>query len=360
MSFDNKKLSYYIFKDLRAAQNNNIPEGNEVLRFDSLSEAIAEFQRLPTGWTTALGIHISPVSELDLVQRRDGTPVLSGDYQRIPEYFGNSDVQAAVRTLVDELNIEWQSDYRVFGHMPVQIPVVLDHNFTRDRILNGKHLDADDLQHSITAVQELYVPEQGWQPLADVYAEAEKFGYACPHTPRVTTLHVRYADEKGQVRTGDMNPYNFILLQERTKIMAQDPTAIKCLAQAIDEYIDWHDTKRSIELFGDEGWQRAPVSESLKRTREDLVASLIKDRDLTYLVESILSVAERGLADPFERAETRELLGRILNIPDDGEKKLPIDLRMRASAVMEDFYREDTQPEKAAAPAKPITHEEGR
>ncbi len=363
MSFDENKLSYYIFKDLRAAQNNNMIEGNDVLRFNSLQDAISEFQRLPKEWTTALGIHTSPGSELDLVQRREGKPTLVGDYQRIPEFYYNPDVQATVRTLVNELHIQWQSDYRIFGSAPVLIPPTLDQNCVRDRFLNGKHLCPDDSRHLITAIQELYVPEEGWQPLADVYDTAKKFGYDDPHKPKITTIHVRYADEKGQLKTGDMNPYNFILLQERTKIMQHDPAAITSLAKAIEEYISRKVPEYYTETFGsaDRNQKVSPGSFTrIKDVNAEHIADLIKKQDLEPLVAPVVTAIEQGLSEPIEQAEARELLGRILNIPETGDKKLSIDMRMRAGVAMEDFYRHDLVPDQITAQVKAAAQEEER
>ena len=360
MSFANEKVTFYVFNDLRARQNNSFPEGNNVSRFDNLADAICEFNRLPKEWTTALGINVPGASEIDLVQRREGEPVLSGDYQRMPVYYNDIVVRKAVATLIDLLNIEWQSDYRVFGAHSVMFPIVPNMDFIRDRAFNGKHLCPDNSRHLVTAIQEIYTPDNGWQPLAKVWDEAEKFGYDCPHVPKITTLNVRYADERGRVSEGDMSPYNFILLMERTKIMENDKAAIKRLAAAVEEFVSCKDMKCYYEIFGKSDRLAQAEPGSFLRVRDmnvEKAVKLIENRNLAPLLEPLVSIAERNCFTPENRSDTRELLGRILNIPEIPEKKLPLDLRMRANTVMEKFYR-SADLQKSTEHAK--THEEGR
>ena len=350
MSFRENDLSYYIFKDLRASQNNNHKEGFQVLRFNSLQDAISEFRRLPKEWTTALGIHISANSEIDLVQRREGEPVLSGDYQRIPVFYGNPDVQAAVQTLVEDLKIQWQSEYRVFSNSPVLIPIVPEMDFIRDRAINGKHLLPQQTNALFTAIQEVYTPDEGWVDTMKIRALADKFGYNDPHVPKITSLHVRYADEQGQVHTGDMSPYNFILLQERTKLLEHDRYVTKSISEAVEDYISRKDVDLYKSIFGSADRLQFAETGSYKRIRDinaEHLAEQIQKRDLTSLVEPIIAIIEQGLTTPFERSEARELLGRVMNIPEAEDKKLPIDLRMQASAALDDLYRVGASPERS-------------
>ena len=355
MSFQ-ENLSYYIFKDLRASQNNNYKEGFQVLRFDSLQDAISEFRKLPKEWTTALGIHISANSEIDLVQRREGEPVLSGDYLRIPSFYSNPDVRSAVRSLLAELKIQWQSEYRVFTKSPVLIPIVPDMDFIRDRAINGKHLLPEHPKALFTAIQEIYTPDKGWQDAKEIYAEASNFGYNNPHVPKITTLHVRYADEQGQPHSGDLSPYNFILLRERTQLMEHDPHVTKSISEAVEHYISRKDTDLYTAIFGSADRLQMAEAGSFKRIRDinaERLADLIQKRDLKPLVEPIVTIIEGGLTTPAERSEARELLGRVMNIPEPEDKKLPFDLRMRASAALDDLYHADcSKLEKATEPAK--------
>lgn len=363
MSFDENKLSYYIFKDLRASQNNNYKEGFQVVRFDSLPKAISAFRLLPADWTSSLGVKVSANSEIDLVQRREGEPVLSGDYQRIPAFYGNPDVQAAVRTLLKELNIQWQSEYRIFGNSPVLIPVVPDLDFVRDRAINGKHLYPDKPNVLFTAIQEMYTPENGWQDVKEIYDIAQKFGYNDPHVPKITTIHARYADEQGQIHSGDLTPYNYILLQERSKLMEQDKYVIKSISEAVEAYISRKDMDLYASFFGTADQFQASETGSFKRAKDihaERLADLIRTRDLTPLTEPLVTIMERGLYTASERSEARELLGRVMNIPETGDKKLPFDLRMRASTILDDLYRGDQAPEKAVEPIKEAACENAR
>ena len=359
-------ISFYIYKDLRASQNKN-PAGHSVPRFATLEEAIAEFNHLPVEWTTALGIHIDPHSEIDLVQRREGEPVLSGDYQRIPLFNGNPAVQATVRKLCDELHIQWQSDYRVFGHSAVQIPIPSDLDYVRDRSINGKHLVPEDPRHIITSIKEIYTPEHGWIDMDKVYDIAIQHGYDNPHIPKITNLHVRYADERGRNARGDVSPYNYILLQERTLLMDRDKTATKRLAEVIEEYIYRMDPESYNLCFGDKDRYAftdpagpLPSYRINKDQNTEKIIDLINQRDLTSITEAVTAIMERGLTVPTERMEARELLGRILNIPEDGEKKLPIDLRMRANQVLDEIYRNGAAMELQTTPLQTPIRDEGR
>lgn len=322
MLHNKDSISFYIFKDLRAQQNGTVPVGNEVLRFDKLQDAIDEFNRLPNEWTTALGVQVDS-REIDLVQRREGAPILSGDYQRIAFYSGNREVNTVVNTLVDKLSIEWQSDYRIFGSKPIMFPIEPNLDYIRDRFLNGKHLYPDDPRHLITAIREAYIPEKGWLPLADVYDAVQAFGYNNPHTPKITKLHVRYADENGKVSEGDVSPYNFILLKERTLLMGRDTDASKALAGALEDFL------------ARQAW-------SVRFKNIAGLVERIQDRDLTALAEPVVSEIERGLSSDFKRSQARELLGRIMNIPENPDKKMPLDLRMRANRALEVLYRQET------------------
>lgn len=366
MTESTHNISFYIYKDLRATQNKN-PAGHDVARFDTLEEAISEFNHLPSEWTTALGIHIDPHSEIDLVQRREGEPVLSGDYQRIPLFYSNPAVQAAVRKLCSDLRIQWQSDYRIFGHSAVQIPVPSDLDFVRDRIFNWKHLVPKDPRHIITSIEEIYTPEHGWLEMDKVYGIASRHGFDNPHIPKITNLHVHYANERGTSAHGDVSPYNYILLQERTLLMERDKTATKRLAEAIEDYIFRKDPDAYSAYFGDkdryaldDGDGPHPLYRSIKERNTTKIMDLINSRDLAPIAEPIIVSAECGLTAPTDRMEVRELLGRILNIPEDGEKKLPFDLRVRANEVLDEIYRAGAAMELQATSMKIPTREEGR
>ena len=359
-------ISFYIYKDLRASQNGN-PEGHSVPRFDSLEEAIAEFNHLPKEWTTALGIHIDPHSEIDLVQRREGEPVLVGDYQRIPVFYGNADVQSAVRTLLDKLHLQWQSEYRVFDSSPVLIPIPENLDFVRDRTLNGKHLAPADPRYITTSIEEMYVPEYGWTPMKDVYDDAEKYGYYDPHIPKVTSLHAHYTNDRGTDAHGDISAYNYILLKERTRIMECDEVTIKRLAEAVEDYIYRHDPAAYQSLFGTgDRHTSAPPGEytpsywTIKDHTIARIKDLIKSRDLATIIAPITASMERGLTAPTDRMEARELLGRILNIPEDGEKKLPIDLRVEATEALDEIYRNGAAMELKPVPTQVPSRQESR
>lgn len=344
MSDCKEDFSYFIYNDLRAAQNHN-PVGNTVQEFTVLDDAIEEFKHLPPEWTTALGVQISKYSALDLVQRREGEPVLVADYRRISDYYGNPEIQSLVRQLQAALKIEWMSDFRVLGPHPILYPVPPDLDFVRDSYINGKTLSPDDSRHLISSVTEMYVQDKGWLPTEDVWKIAEKSGYHDPHTPKVSMLHVRYSDANGTVRSGDMHPYQYLLLQERYRLMEHDKPATKALAEAIEIYLYRRDPAEYIKLFGKQD-RLSPVNPPDKKRIKDQtiekIMEMIDHRDISRLLSAAISSMESGLTTSIEKAETRELLGRMLNIPENHEQKLPLDLRLRCNSVMQELYQADS------------------
>lgn len=329
MSYSNDTIHYYVYLDLRHQQNNN-PEGCRVERYETLEEAIRCYKRQPADWTSAIGVHLPPYSEIDLVQRREGEDILVGDYQRIPKFSGNGDVQAAVRKLVDDLAISWQSEYRILGGWnPLLIPLPDDLDHIRDRSLNGKSLSPRDEKHLESAILEAHVPGEGWTSLADIYAEASKCGYNDPHIPKVTMLNAAYCGEDGRHGAeGDMTPYNFILMKERTAIQCKDGSAAEKLAGSLLEFISRHDAAGYADLFGDVKADSAVAS----------AGQMLLEGELSPLVRGITKIAEQGFPTPWERSEARELLGRILNVPEAEGNKLSMDLRLRATAILNGLY----------------------
>lgn len=329
-------LEFYIYNDLRAFQNKN-PDGHTVQHFSTLSDAIQKFEKLPEKWTTALGVQISEHSALDLVQRRESEPVLIADYLRIPDYYGNPKVQTLVEQLQAELNIQWISDYRILNAHPLMYPVPPKLDFLRDPYINGKHLVPDNPSHLISSVSEMYVQGEGWLPTEAVYEAASKCGYNNPHTPKVTLMHVRYADEHGTIRSGDLHPYQYLLLQERTKLMEHDKAATKALAEAVEVFLYINNPSGYKTLFGDHD----PSDEkAIRRRTTDQIVHMIDTRDTANLVDAVLYSVKNGLSIVENEAISRELLGRVLSIPENEKQKLPLDLRISSNAVMRDFYQQ--------------------
>ena len=352
---------YYIYNDLRATQNQN-PDGHTVQEFSLLDEAIQEFRRLPSEWTTALGIQISERSALDLAQRRETEPVLVADYLRIPEYYGNPEIQELVRQLQKALKIEWMSDFRVLGPYPILYPVPPDLDFVRDPYINGKVLLPDDPKHLITSVSEMYVQGEGWLPTEDVWKIAEKSGYSNPHTQKVSLMHVRYADTNGSVRTGDMHPYQYLLLQERTKLMEHDHSAAKALAEAIEIYLYRNNPSEYDKLFGNRDHLSTTDPSNPKRMKDRAIKQIIESiehRETSSLLNAVLSGMGNGLTTSAEQAESRELLARILNVPEHSDRKLPLDLRLQANDVLRGLYHVETEVGHHARKAEAVLPERG-
>lgn len=344
MTLVQNNFTFYIYNDLRAFQNKN-PDGHTVQHFSDISDAISAFEKLPSKWTTALGVQISEHSALDLVQRREGEPVLIADYLRIPDYYGNSKVQELAGRLQAEWNIQWISDYRILNAHPLMYPVPPKLDFLRDPYINGKHLVPDNPRHLISSVSEMYVQGEGWLPTGVVCEAASKCGYNNPHTPKVTLMHVRYADEHGTIRSGDLHPYQYLLLQERTKLMEHDKAATKALAEAVEVFLYITNSSGYKTLFGDHD----PSDEKAARRRNtDQIVHMIDTRDTAKLVDAVLYSIKNGLSIAEHEATARELLGRVLSIPENEEQKLPLDLRISSNAVMREFYQLASSSDKTA------------
>ena len=97
------KVKYYVYNDLNAHQDNVKPE---VYRFDNLQNAIDKFNELPTEWKSAIGCTLNEMSEIDLIHKVDGKATLITDYQSIPKYNDNKDVQNAIKQLKETFHLE--------------------------------------------------------------------------------------------------------------------------------------------------------------------------------------------------------------------------------------------------------------
>lgn len=229
-----EKLTFFTFNNLRSQQDGT---NAEVKRFDSLDEALKEYNSLPKEYTTALGVNLKEFSELDFVHRVNGESVLVSDYKNMEEYAGNGLVLQTVQALIDKLGIEYELDSALFSSYRSKVPVTE----TFERKFDFHYLDASvltPLQHTadlnsyfkdkylrgekgvgslLSAINQVYVEGEGWVSGKefltklnglDLYRDSTRY--------KVNTLNVNYVDLNGHEGQADIRPRDFKLLRQRT------------------------------------------------------------------------------------------------------------------------------------------------
>ena len=206
-----KELCFYVFDNLRCAQDG---EGGNVYRFDSLDSAIECFERMPREWTTALGAGRGGLSELDLVQRRQGEPVLVTDFANFPAWANDAQVQRAVGALTNRLDVRSMLDHSILKDTVV-LPL---ESFPADgnRYLSDKRLLPRNPSWPHTSINEAYVRDEGWVSPRRLAELAASFGYSNPRCPEVTMLNVEYVADDGRRGQMDVTPAEYGYMVERT------------------------------------------------------------------------------------------------------------------------------------------------
>ncbi len=304
--------SFYVVDDLRYQQNKSRPgRGNfDIYRFDSLNEALGKFKEIPKDMTPALGMHKSERSELDLIHRREGEPVLVTDYLNFPDWRSDMFVDEVVKTACQDLNVQWQMNNKLIGNT-VLIPLT-NNDFVPDKVFDDKNLSPkssfiySNNPNPLSAINEAYVEGKGWIPFDEFRREAESFGYHNPDLLKVTRFNVNYKDNRGNAGQADISPLDLQILEERYAILFGNEqvraTALRKLAEEVDEfgedfdYYDYHDGiedreehVKSLEAAFSEG----KVDEIVSYLRE------IADENVTdHDIARALSLASRiqGLA----------------------------------------------------------------
>ena len=208
---DDERLSFYVFDNLRCAQDG---EGGNVYRFETLDAAAECFERMPKGWTTALGAGRGDLSELDLVQRRQGEPVLVTDFANFPEWAGDARVQRAIGVLVNRLDVRSMLDQSILKDTVV-LPL---ESFPADgsRYLSDKKLRPRNPSWPHTSINEAYIQSEGWVSPRRLAELAASFGYSNPSCPTVTMLNVEYVADDGGRGQMDVTPAEYGYMVERT------------------------------------------------------------------------------------------------------------------------------------------------
>ena len=208
---DDERLGFYVFDNLRCVQDG---EGSSVYRFETLDAAAECFERMPKEWTTALGAGRGDLSELDLVQRRQGEPVLVTDFANFPEWEGDARVQRAIGALVNRLDVRSMLDQSILKDTVV-LPL---ESFPADgnRYLSDKKLRPRNPSWPHTSINEAYVQGEGWVNPRRLAELAASFGYSNPSCPTVTMLNVEYVADDGRIGQMDVTPREYGYMVERT------------------------------------------------------------------------------------------------------------------------------------------------
>lgn len=94
------------------------------------------------------------------------------------------------------------------------------------------------------------------------------------------------------------------------------------------------------------------AAERLANDMEIFLNPLDKDFSKQEIIENIMTnpaplihlVAEIGENGPSPlQKNVRELLGRLLNVPAADNEKIPLDLRLRATTVLDKLYQDTSQ-----------------
>lgn len=302
-------VSFYVFDELRSGQTGISPT---TYRYDTLKEAMEKFRELPAQYTTALGIHLPPHTEFDLMQRREGEHVLVTDYLNRPDWRTSPDVLSAVDTLCQDFRIQWQYDSKCLGTL-ILVPMERIPGYTiPDTAFNDKMLRPEEplrygqQPNPITAINEGFVPGQGWTDFQTLHAEAERFGYDDPCCVRVKTFNVNYTDANGHAGQADLRPMDLRILLDRYTLQYGEREQAKKLIDKLSHEIS--------ELLVVPGAARDDYARSL---REDLDAGKLDD-----VVSSLELMRDHGETDR-QRSAARCLLARCIGLVERHRSLLP-------------------------------------
>ena len=207
--------TYYVFDNLRCNQDH---AGGDVLRYDTVEEAIDSFQRIQAEhpeWTIVLGGSINGVCEIDFIQRRNGDNCLITDYRRLDAFRDSPEVEKAIETAMFALKVDWQVDHDLTGST-----ILVPHEFgdcPLDGYLFGMQLRPGSPENVLSSVQELFVEKEGWVELPELKELARFDNCEKPRPPKVTAFNVAY-EVRGShsMRTGyvDVSPSNFRIMKQ--------------------------------------------------------------------------------------------------------------------------------------------------
>lgn len=218
-----EKLTFFVFNNLRFQQDG---VQSACPRFETLQEAIREYESLPKEYTSALGGYLGPNKCFDFVHRRNGESVLVTDFLRVDEWRENGSVQQAIDQLIGRLSIRYESDIRLFGDQRSGVLVPLRRSNELNSYFADKVLDPTVENRLLSAINEVYVEGKGWTPTLEFLDMLDKIDpYHSSDRLRVGQINIRYVDERGHQGQADLAPSDFALLKDKTeKFLSKRPT----------------------------------------------------------------------------------------------------------------------------------------
>lgn len=247
-------VRYYVYNDLRADRNGH---KSEVFRFDTLEEAVQKFNELPREWTTAIGPSINNSYELDIIQRRDGEPMVVTDYEKTKNTEYQKVLIEVKDKLVNALHVEKEL---LFGiHPEVSCACKLDNHMKLEPYFENKVLEPVDMENQIqkyrklskgdvdykslnwlknnNPIDEIHVQGKGWLQCAD-FVKLNENSYQNAYNPVVNAINVKYRDIKtGEVGYADVMPRQFLLLQEKTKEYVYEQNKLDNVLKGIENRV---------------------------------------------------------------------------------------------------------------------------
>lgn len=290
------QMSFYVFDDLRFQQNQR---GDfDIYRFDTLREALEKFRNIPADMTPALGIHLNARSELDIMHRREGEVHLVTDYKAYSDWRQSPHVLHAVNTACDELRPEWQMNSKCVGET-VLIP--LERSFERipDPVFADKQLNPKPPRFygnrptPLSAINEAYVPNEGWVDFKDFFKRASEFGFHNPHCMKVQQFNINYIDSKGHTGQADVSPMDMQILWERYTFQHGEEYSVNTARDRLADEV--------AELL-----VQGPFQEEYKESvRKDL-----REGNLQSVTEGLQTMRDYGDTDQ-QIAAAQRLLARV-------------------------------------------------
>ena len=254
-------FSFYVYDDLLAQKKRT---DHTIYRFDTLDEAIAKFNELPGDMRTVIGFSDnSKPSELDLIRRIEGEPVLAREFLYVKDTKMDPRIYEMATELCDKLHVMWEQD-AMFGNsilVPREFGVAPEYGSgTHNSYFDDKRLDylvRDELLGiripskggPKTAIEEVYLQDEGnygyvpFKDFIEMVNDSEN-GYLNDHRPKVGTFYINYVDSKGHFGGADVNPHTMRELLEREKCLEQDfsmwrqtDKAVESLAGDLDDFV---------------------------------------------------------------------------------------------------------------------------
>lgn len=243
----NSQWTYYVVDDL--------PKMSNIYRYDTVEEAIAKYKSLPDHLLSAIGSSIDGRSEIDHIQRRDGTSVLVMDSERTsnPIWRDSPEIQESIDKMVAYLNVYRQLS-NMFGFNYPSVAVELERYSSKDleNYFGNKILRPEKPGVLLSAVKEVCVEGEGWLKLNDFLSKLDQARPGRPGDPVKTLfvdqLNIDYIDETGRCGQADISPRNFVLLQKKTEFELSPEKLTEELYQLAEnlgpyEARDYKDTK---------------------------------------------------------------------------------------------------------------------